>query len=139
MADLARLLFVVPFGYVAALVAAAATVALSVAQGFFLTPFETAFVAGWATLYAGAWSFVPALVAVVVAEAFRIRSVFFFLLFGGGLGFVVHLLTPVASYDGLADSRAVAFAAAGFVAGLTYWLIAGRLSGIGRGRETARP
>ena len=84
---------------------------------------------GLAAVTIGALAFLPAVIAVVLAEVFRWRSVFIWLGLGGGLGWigydaVGHLADPRLAADGV-----VPFLAAGFVGGFVYWLIAGRLSG----------
>jgi hypothetical protein len=83
-----------------------------------------------------ALTIVPALVAVVIGEALRIRSWMYYVLAGGAALLAVPLLArdpgdlvvapaelmvalPVGQYMTI-------FAAAGFVGGFVYWLLAGR-------------
>lgn len=80
-------------------------------------------------LYAGALSFAPALVAIVLAEAFGWRSVFYWLAIGGGIGLAAHLVTVPIEPLMPQGERAALYLGGGFVGGLVYWLIAGRLSG----------
>ncbi|MCP4384800.1 MAG: hypothetical protein GY798_25875 [Hyphomicrobiales bacterium] len=90
--------------------------------------------------YAGALSFAPALVAIVLAEAFGWRSVFYWLAVGGGIGLAGRLYTaPAAALPDNGEHIALHLGA-GFVGGLVYWLIAGRLAGIsGSTRQPAPP
>jgi hypothetical protein len=81
-------------------------------------------------LNVGALSFLPALVAVAVAEIFRIRSILYFLAIGGALGLAADQLTGFAMVEPRSQMLVVLLAG-GFTGGLVYWLIAGRLAGIG--------
>lgn len=152
MADLVRLLFLAPIGFIIAIFAAAMTVAFAAAGadtgfnpnvardiGDIFGPGGIVLFAGVIMLFAGAASFIPAVVAIAVAELFAIRSALFFLLVGGAIGFVIHQFAPFAGPEALLEARALAFPAAGFVGGGVYWLIAGRLSGIGRDARAPRP
>jgi hypothetical protein len=67
----------------------------------------------------------PALLAVIVGEALRIRSWIYYVLAGGGAVAAIPLL---ASPDNVLPSGQymAIFAAAGFVGGFVYWLLAGR-------------
>ena len=101
------------------------------------------FAAFFATSYVGAVAFMPALLVIVIAEAARMRR---FLYYGIG-----GALVGLASYYGtnmtvrLENTTDVApvgnalqlAAAAGIIAGLVYWLIAGRNAG--RWREPHTP
>jgi len=84
------------------------------------------------TFYAGAFSFIPALIAIVLAEAFGWRSVFYWLAVGGGIGLAANALGGFIGAPDFADYRLALHLAAGFVGALVYWLIAGRFSGVGR-------
>ena len=125
----------IPLGFVAADAAAALTVAITTfgpETGF--RPAGTLLVAVVMMLYAGAVSFVPSLIAIAISELMGIRSVFYFLIFGGALGFIIHQFAPFAGPVEIYQQRALAFPAAGFVGGAVYWFIAGRAAGIGRER-----
>ena len=130
MADFLRLLFLVPLGYLAAVVTATLTI-LAGWYGHDATAIASDVVATgavigvgfWVVVEVGALAAVPALIAIVLAELFRWRSVFFYLAVGGGLGL---LATPISGADG---SR-VLLPAAGFVGGFAYWFVAGRLAGV---------
>jgi hypothetical protein len=136
MTYLLRLILLVPLGYVAAIIAAALTLTVSFATADWeLYPVEMAFLTVSSVFFVGAASFLFALVAIIIAEVFRFRSVFYFVIFGGALGFGFHLLALTALFD----QRVLAFPAAGFVGGFVYWLIAGRLSGFDREPNPGEP
>lgn len=141
MSTLLRLLVIVPVGFVLAVGAAGLTVALGI---FGLHPSGEAsgwivLFAAWTAAYAGAFAFMPWLLAVVFAEGFGLRSVWFWLAVGGAIGTAAYFFTGFqgeASEDG---SGIAIHLAAGFVAGFVYWLIAGQSSGHGFVRPGARP
>lgn len=95
--------------------------------------------------FVAAFSFVPAVVAILVTEAFGLRSVLIFALAGGlvGLfcGYSLGFLDPLPRIDFNMPlgTNIELLAAAGIAAGLVYWLIAGRSAGLWRERtEPAR-
>lgn len=81
-------------------------------------------------------AFMPALIAGLVTEAFSLRSWLIHLAIGGVLAAV--LLSSANVYEGEIPPQQdmVIALAAGFMAGLAYWLIAGRRAG--NWRETSR-
>lgn len=136
MADLLRLLFLVPLGYIAAVVAATATILAGwyghqpgpifsdiEATGVFMGVAVTVLVG------VGSLAAVPAVILIALAELFRWRSVFFYLAVGGALGLLASQLDGMLWETG--DPRLL-LPAAGFVGAFAYWLIAGRLAGVGR-------
>ena len=95
--------------------------------------------------FVAAFSFVPAVIAILVTETFGLRSVLFHALAGGliglfcgyTLGFIGPL--PRIDFDMPLGTNFELLAAAGIAAGLVYWLIAGRSAGLWRERpEPAR-
>jgi hypothetical protein len=74
------------------------------------------------------WSGLPILVAVILTEAFSIRSALIYAVAGGlggalyGLGFLTGISNAIQSA-----------AAAGIMGGIVYWLVAGRNAGTWRG------
>jgi hypothetical protein len=130
---LLRLLFLVPLGYIAACVAAGFMMAFGL-FGYEPDPesqfFFTASVVVW-TFWAGAVAFVPAILAIVLAEVFGWRSILYWLAVGGGIALVTERVADRYHSLDFADRRTVVMLAAGFVAGFAYWLIAGRLAGTG--------
>jgi len=136
VADLLRLLFLVPLGFIAAVVAATLTIlagwyghqAGMVAGDLF----ATGYVIGegvMVMLCVGALAFVPAVIVIILAELFAWRSIFLYLAVGGALGLAADRLNGV---PWEAAGSQVLLPAAGFVGGFAYWLIAGRLSGFER-------
>jgi hypothetical protein len=81
------------------------------------------------TFWAGTIAFLPAAVAIILAETFGWRSALYYLLVGGLIGATaIHLTTQSGALD-FAERPHVTLLAAGFVGGFVYWLIAGRLAG----------
>ncbi|MBU2533678.1 MAG: hypothetical protein KKB37_13125 [Alphaproteobacteria bacterium] len=78
---------------------------------------------------AQAITLVPAVLAVLIGEIARIRSVYYYVICGGLAAASAPLLARM-SIAGPADVPAVAvwqvFATGGFIAGFVYWLLAGR-------------
>ena len=133
MSTILRLLIVVPIGFVFAVVAAGLTVALGI---FGVNPSSDAggwivLFAAWTAAYAGAFAFMPWLIAVVFAEGFGFRSIWFWFAVGGAIGAAAYGFTGF--YGDKADGGAdiAIHLAAGFVGGFAYWLAAGRSSGQG--------
>ncbi|TYC53466.1 translation initiation factor IF-3 [Rhodobacterales bacterium] len=79
----------------------------------------------------GAGAFVPASIAIAIAEIARLRSLIFFLAAGGGIAFLMWTLGEAEQAQGLRPGSVIALAA-GFLAGSVYWLVAGRTSGCWR-------
>jgi hypothetical protein len=131
MTTLLRLLILAPLAYVIALIAAAATVTIGLFAGQIdgdTAPFALGVAIG-VFFYAGLITFIPALIAVILAETFGWRSLLFYLAAGGAIGFIAGETTM--AFDGLAFADDLRFlcVAGGFVAGAVYWLIAGNLGG----------
>jgi hypothetical protein len=96
-----------------------------------LSTYGFVFISGYAVL--------PALLIVIAAEAFSIRSVLFYAIAGGLLGAVLILNSDgwnmsAIQIDGSARRELEVMAAAGIVAGFVYWAIAGRKAGAWRRR-----
>lgn len=75
----------------------------------------------------------PAIVAVLIAEMFSIRSWVYHAAAGAGSALMPWSLSP-SGFEGQAFT-APEVLAAGFVGGLVHWLIAGRKSGLGDPEE----
>ncbi len=76
----------------------------------------------------GAAAFVPAGILIAIAELARLRGIVFHLVASGSIAFLLWTV----GFDGeTGDLRpgSVVVLAAGFLAGLVYWTIAGRTSG----------
>lgn len=82
-----------------------------------------------AFFHIGLTAFTPAVVAGLITEAFSWRSIFVHVAAGGVIG--LFLLNESGVYAGETPPQQdlVITLAAGFVAGLVYWLIAGRNAG----------
>jgi hypothetical protein len=85
-------------------------------------------------IFVSAYALVPVLLVIVCAEAFSIRALLFYALAGGLLGCMLYL--NFSGWDGrafttggFARRELEIMAAAGIVAGLVYWAIAGRKAG----------
>ncbi|HZQ14956.1 MAG TPA: hypothetical protein VFB31_19285 [Pseudolabrys sp.] len=95
----------------------------------------------FATSFVGASAFVPALLLIVVAEIMRLRSLLYYAAAGAVVGLTSYLGSDVElRLENTTDVTPVFHplqlaAAAGIVAGLAYWLLAGRNAG--RWREPA--
>jgi hypothetical protein len=96
-----------------------------VSDGFFRV------LVGFSFFFISLFSLLPAILVIAVAEAFRLRSAVFYAAAGGALAFAYcygfgftgdHMDFPMAVL-------VQAFVASGIVAGLVYWLIAGRNAG----------
>ena len=144
MSTILRLLIVVPIGFVIAVAAAGFTVALAI---FGVNPSSDAggwiiLFAAWTAAYAGAFAFMPWLIAVVFAEGFGFRSVFYWFAVGGAIGAAAYAFTGFYGDKTDGGSGIAIHLAAGFVGGFAYWLIAGRSSGQGfvrpEGPQSAR-
>ncbi|WP_051242036.1 hypothetical protein [Stappia stellulata] len=82
----------------------------------------------------GGLSFVPALFAVFLSEALRLRGIVFHLAAGGVIALGLWAMQEAgdqASHRGLPPGSLVVLAA-GFVGGFVYWLLAGRQAGCWR-------
>jgi hypothetical protein len=81
------------------------------------------------------YAFVPALVLIAIAEAFDIRSIFYYALGGAALGLLAYYGSDFSVViENATDMPPIAFgmqlvAASGIIAGFVYWLIAGRRAG----------
>ena len=133
--------FVVIFGFFfGCLAAGAVLVVATLPVGVLEPPFERFdwLILCWATLTSATIvavvAFVPAMIVIAIAEAFALRSLFFYALAGGIGGLLYGLTFPAAVTDSLDRGVEIAFAA-GVAAGLLYWLVAGRTAGLWRGNS----
>ena len=125
---------------IAFLIAAAATMLVLVRLGletlthafYNLDGDETvsaAFDVAWqGTIIASGATLIPALLVVIVGEVARIRSWLYYMVGGGVALAVIPLLARIdpGSMTYALPALWHVFATAGFVGGLTYWLLAGR-------------
>ncbi len=90
-------------------------------------------------VFVSGFAFLPAAVAAAIAEMVSIRSILFYALAGAVIGFIAYVSlggfdVAALSVDGYTRRETEIAVAAGIVAGLVYWLLAGRNAG--RWRET---
>ena len=131
--------FVVTFGFFCGCLAAGATIIVATAPAGTLTgpfdDFDWLFL--WVTILTSAAlvsviAFVPAMIAILIAETFVLRSIFFYAL-ASGIGGLIYGLTFPAGLADAFDRTVQITLAAGVAGGLVYWLVAGRSAGAWRG------
>lgn len=136
-------------GYVIACAAAGMAISLSVVLNAYLADTigisnsrltaETLIAGGIFASIAIVYAFAPAVIAVVVAEVFRVRRMIYFVLAGGLAGALAYV-TPADIGPGyvarIGQSPAdlgphlLLYVAAGLIGGFVYWGFAGRTSGV---------
>src|SRR5437868_1875802 len=99
-------------------------------------------VLGFGFIFISGFALLPALIVVLITEAFYIRSVLAYAVGGAVVGAACYLgLVPfdpaTLHFDGIVRRHLEIMTGAGIVAGLVYWLIAGRTAGAWR--EPPRP
>src|SRR6187431_2067109 len=97
---------------------------------------------GFGFIFLSGFALLPALVVVLITEAFYIRSVLAYAIGGAVVGAACYLgLVPfdpeTMKFDGIVRRHLEIMTGAGIVAGLVYWMIAGRTAGAWR--EPRRP
>ena len=99
-------------------------------------------VLGFGFIFLSGFALLPALIVVLITEAFYIRSVLAYAVGGALVGAACYLgLVPfdpeTMRFDGIIRRHLEIMTGAGIVAGLVYWMIAGRSAGAWR--EPPRP
>jgi hypothetical protein len=94
-------------------------------------------VLGFGFIFISGFALLPALIVVLITEAFYIRGVLAYAVGGGLVGLACYLgLIPfdpeTMHFDGIVRRHLEIMTGAGIVAGLIYWLIAGRNAGAWR-------
>ncbi|MGH6713902.1 MAG: hypothetical protein ACREEK_33735 [Bradyrhizobium sp.] len=94
-------------------------------------------VLGFGFIFISGFALLPALIVVLITEAFYIRSVLAYAIGGALVGAACYLgLIPfdpeTMKFDGIIRRHLEILTGAGIVAGLVYWLIAGRNAGAWR-------
>jgi hypothetical protein len=79
-----------------------------------------------AAIFVAIFALVPGLIAVIIAEVFRLRSIVFYALAGFGAGLLCYFAFELPKHAAGKADEAPGFALAGLVAGVVYWAIAGR-------------
>jgi len=139
-------LFAIFFGFLAASLVAGAIVVGAVLFPEFsdlamgpIDPSVLNILLGFGFIFVSGFALLPALILVAVTEAFNIRSALAYAVGGGVVGLACYLgLIPFDSatlrFDGIVRRHLEIMTGAGIVAGLVYWMIAGRNAGAWRTR-----
>lgn len=90
-------------------------------------------------IFVSGFAFLPAVLVAAIGEAMPIRTSLFYALAGAAIGFIAYVSlggfdAAALSVDGFTRRETEIAIAAGIVAGLVYWLLAGRNAG--RWRES---
>jgi hypothetical protein len=137
-------LFVILFGFFAACLVAGMIVVTAVLFPEFsdlgggpIDPTVLNVVLGFGFIFVSGFALLPALLVVAVTEAFHIRAVLAYAVAGGLVGLACYLgLVPfdpaTLRFDGVVRRHLEIMTGAGIVAGLVYWMIAGRNAGAWR-------
>ncbi len=101
-------------------------------------------VAGFAFIFVSGFALLPALLVVLITEAFNIRGALTYAVGGAAVGLACYLgLVPfdpaTMRFDGIVRRHLEIMTGAGIVAGVVYWLIAGRNAGVWREPPRAAP
>ena len=143
MALIARL-FVILFAFLAASFVAGAIVVVAVLYPEFsefapgpIDQNALKIVIGFGFIFISGFALVPAMIGAVVTEAFYIRGLLAYAISGAIAGSVCYLaLTPfdpaTLHFDGIVRRHLEIMAGAGIIAGVVYWMIAGRRAGAWR-------
>jgi hypothetical protein len=135
--------FVILFGLIFSFIAVGIALAIGVMAPELVTNdsdpiekfifFSAAF---FATSFAGAAAFVPAIVLVAIAETFDLRSIFYYAIGGGLIAAVAWYGSDISmEMENSTDIAPIGYGlqlvvAAGIVGGFVYWLMAGRKAGV---------
>src|ERR1700709_842288 len=137
-------LFVILFGFFAACLVAGMIVVGAVLFPEFsdlssgpIDPSALNIVLGFGFIFISGFALLPAPIVVVVTEAFYIRSALAYAVGGGVAGLACYLgLIPfdpaTLRFDGIVRRHLEIMTGAGIVAGMVYWMIAGRNAGAWR-------
>src|ERR1700712_4814284 len=150
MSLIARL-FVILLGFLAARLVAGAIVVGAVLfpalSDFADGPIDASalnIVLGLGFIFVSGFALLPAMIVAVITEAFYIRSVLAYAVGGGVVGLACYLgLVPfdpaTLRFDGIIRRHLEIMTGAGIVAGVVYWMIAGRNAGAWRQRRPGVP
>jgi hypothetical protein len=142
-------LFVILFGFLAACLVAGAIVVVAVLFPEFSDlgngPIDQdAFniVLGFGFIFVSGFALLPAMLVVAITETFYVRGALTYAIGGGLVGLACYLgLIPfdpaTLRFEGIVRRHLEIMTGAGIVAGLVYWMIAGRNAGAWR--KPARP
>src|ERR1700732_5203619 len=142
-------LFIILFGFLAACLVAGMIVVVAVLFPEFsdlgsgpVDPGALNVVLGFGFIFISGFALLPALIVVLITEAFYVRGVLTYAVGGAIVGAACYLgLVPfdpnTLQFDGIIRRHLEIMTGAGIVAGLVYWMIAGRNAGAWR--EPRRP
>jgi hypothetical protein len=137
-------LFVILFGFFAACLAAGIVVVGAIMFPEFsdlgagpVDPGVLNIVLGFGFIFVSGFALVPAMVVVLITEAFHIRSALTYAVGGGIVGLACYLgLVPFDTeqlhFEGIVRRHLEIMTGAGILAGMIYWVIAGRNAGAWR-------
>ncbi len=137
-------LFAILFGFLAASLVAGAIVVGAVLFPEFselaMGPIDRSalnIVLGFGFIFISGFALLPAMIIVAVTEAFGIRSALAYAIGGGAVGLACYLgLIPfdpaTLHFDGIVRRHLEIMTGAGIVAGVVYWMVAGRNAGLWR-------
>jgi hypothetical protein len=137
-------LFVIFFAFLAACFVAGAVVVGAIMFPEFsdlgagpVDPGVLNIVLGFGFIFVSGFALVPAMIVVLITEAFYIRSALVYAVGGGLVGLACYLgLIPFDSdqlrFEGVVRRHLEIMTGAGILAGLVYWMIAGRAAGAWR-------
>jgi hypothetical protein len=99
-------------------------------------------VLGFGFIFVSGFALLPALIVILITEAFYIRGALAYAVGGGVVGLACYLgLVPfdpaTLRFDGIVRRHLEIMTGAGIVAGIVYWLIAGRNAGAWRAPRRA--
>ena len=94
---------------------------------------------GFGFIFVSGFALVPAMIVVAITEAFYIRGALTYAVGGGIVGLACYLgLVPfdpeTLSFEGIVRRHLEIMTGAGIVAGMVYWMVAGRNAGAWRER-----
>jgi hypothetical protein len=101
-------------------------------------------VLGFGFIFVSGFALLPALIVILITEAFYIRGALTYAVGGGVVGLACYLgLVPfdpaTLRFDGIVRRHLEIMTGAGIVAGVVYWLIAGRNAGAWRAPRRVLP
>ena len=143
-------LFVILFGFLAACLVAGMVVVGAVLFPEFsdlgagpVDPGALNVVLGFGFIFISGFALLPAMIVVAITEAFHIRGVLTYAVGGGLVGLACYLgLVPFDTttlrFEGIVRRHLEIMTGAGIVAGVVYWMIAGRNAGAWREPPRAR-
>jgi hypothetical protein len=98
---------------------------------------------GFGLIFVSGFALVPAMIVVLITEAFFIRGALSYAVGGGIVGLacylgLVHFDTEQLRFEGIVRRHLEIMTGAGILAGVVYWMIAGRNAGAWRERPPPR-